>query len=61
VVGGLLALRQRLAWGGVEELVSALEVAADSNATLNTDLVRREHLLGLVNAHVLVCHGHLFF
>ena len=45
------------AWGGVQELVSALQVAADADATLDADLVGWKHLLGLLNAHVLVSHG----
>ena len=61
VVCGRLALWHSGAWGGVEQLVSTLEVAADSDATLDTDLVRREHLLGLVDAHILVCHDYLVF
>lgn len=40
----------------VEELMGSLEVAADTDATLDANLVRGKHFLGLLNAHVLVCH-----
>ena len=40
----------------VEELMGSLEVAADADATLDANLVRGKHFLGLLNAHVLVCH-----
>ena len=40
----------------VEELMCSLEVAADTDATLDANLVRGKHFLGLLNAHVLVCH-----
>lgn len=45
-------------WRGssVEELMGSLEVAADADATLDANLVRGKHFLGLLNAHVLVCH-----
>ena len=49
--------------GSAEQLVSALEVAADADATLHADLVRREHLLRLLDTLVLVSHrdSQIFF
>ena len=49
--------------GGAEQLVGALEVAADADATLDADLIGREHLLRLLDALVLVCHrvSQIFF
>lgn len=44
------------AWGGCEELVCSLQVAADADTTLDADLIGGKHLLGLLNTLVLFCH-----
>lgn len=45
------------AWGGGEQLVGPLEIPADSDASLDADLVGRKRLLRLLDSIVLFCHG----
>ena len=55
-----LSSRLLLGWlngsNACEQLVGTLEVATDTNATFDSNLVRGKHLLGLLNSHVLLSH-----